>query len=141
MSIKTNSPLAGRLALFDLVTNTAYTVTAEDSGKVFILGAIGAAITLPSPTLSNKGCWFRFVCGVKCVTTNWVITSQAADMHITIRSGGSAENNTLTSGDPDTAITFVNSAADEGDFVEMYSTGSVWMVTGACHATANITAA
>lgn len=139
MSIKTNSPIVGRLALYNLSADI--TLTSADTGKVFLLDATGEAIIVPSAALDNKGVWYRFVCNAKISSSNWTITSGSGDMHITIRSGGAAEGNTLTSGSADTAVTFVSGAADEGDFIEMYSTGSVWMVTGACHATANITAA
>ncbi len=138
MSIKTNSPLAGRLALFNL--SAAYTVTPEDSGKVFLLDAAGALISLPAAALGNRGCHYKFIVDIK-VTSDWTITSASGDVHLQIGSGGVAEGDTITAGSADTAITFVKNLADEGDFVRIFSTGTKWLVEGQAHATANITAA
>ncbi len=95
MSIKTNSPIAGRLSLFNL--SAAYTVTPEDSGKVFLLDAAGALISLPAAVLGNRGCHYKFIVNIK-VTSDWTITSAAQDLHMQIGSGGGAEADTMTSG-------------------------------------------
>ena len=137
MSLFTNSPLAGRYALFHVTADV--TLVPEDTGKVYLLDAGGGTITIPAAAAANRGVHYKFIVDTK-VTTDWSITSGAADLHIHIGSGGGAEADTLTSGSADTTVVFQNDVADEGDFIEMFSTGSVWMVQGQAHATANITA-
>ena len=137
MGFATNSPIATRLAIYDL--SAAITLTNEDTGKVFLLDAAGATITIPAAHADNRGVWYRFVVNVK-VTTDWLVTSGAADIHVHISSGGAAEGDTLSAGSADTTIVFQNDVADEGDWAEYVSDGVNWYVTGDAHATANITA-
>lgn len=140
VGFKTNGPIAGRVSLVNLTADT--TLTVEDTGKIFLLDAVGEALIIPAANAASRGVWYRFVMNAKCVTSNWTITSAgSSDMHINIDSGGGAEANTITAGAGDDAVTFVLNNADEGDMIEMYSTGTFWMVTGNAHATANITAA
>ena len=136
MSIKTNSPIAGRLCVKHL--SAAYTITAEDTGTVFMIDAAGAIISLPAAVLGNRGCHYKIVVDTK-VTSDWTLTSAAADISLQIGSGGAAEGDTISAGTSSTNIIFQNDVADEGDFVEFYSTGSEWMLQGQAHATANIT--
>ncbi len=137
----TNGPIAGRLALEDITADR--TLTAEDTGKVFLMDTIGEAIIIPAAATTNRGVHYTFICAVKVDnTTDWTITSAgSSDIHLQIGSGGVAEADTITAGSADDAITFVKNLADEGDFIKMFSTGTFWMVEGQCHATANITAA
>jgi len=139
MGLKTNGPIAGRLALQNLSADI--TLTAEDTGKVFLLDAIGEAITVPAAALGNRGVHYTFIMNAKNVTSDWTVTSGAADVHLQVGSGGAAEADTITAGSADTAVTFELDNADEGDYIKMFSTGTFWMVQGTAHATANITAA
>ncbi len=138
---KTNGIVRGRLALEDITADR--TLTAEDTGKTFLMDTIGEAITIPAAALGNRGVHYTFICAVKTDnTTNWTITSAgSSDIHLQIGSGGVAEADTITAGSGDDAITFVKNLSDEGDYVKMFSTGTFWMVEGQAHATANITAA
>lgn len=139
-NLKTNGPISGRLALEDISDDI--TLTAEDTGKVYLMDTIGEAVTIPAAVAANRGVHYTFVQAVKCDnTTPWTITSGAADIHLQIGSGGAAETDTITAGAADTAITFVKNLADEGDFIKIFSTGTFWMVEGQAHATVNITAA
>lgn len=139
MSLRTNAPVRGRMALFNLTADI--TLTPEDTGTTFLLDVIGEDIIIPTP-VGNRGVWYRFVCDAKIGTSNWTITSGGTNlMHCQIASGAAAEADTITAGTGVDAITFVSTVADEGDHVYLYSTGVFWMVTGSCHLTAGITIA
>lgn len=141
LNLKTTGRIRGRLALEDITADR--TLTAEDTGKTFLMDTIGEAIIIPAAALGNRGVWYKFVCAVKTDnTTPWTVTSAgSSDLHIQISSGGTGEGDTITAGSADDAVTFVKNLADEGDHITVFSTGTFWMVTGTAHATANITAA
>jgi len=138
--LKSLGPISGRYNLTDISADI--TLTAEDTGKVFLLDAIGEAIIIPAAATANRGVHYTFIMNAKCVTSDWTITSAGtSDIHLQISSGGGAEADTITAGSGDDAITFELNNADEGDRVHIFSTGTFWMAEGTAHATANITAA
>jgi len=140
IGFKTNQGIAGRFVLQDLSADI--TLTAEDTGKVFLLDAVGEAIIIPAAAIGNRGVHYTFIMNAKCITSDWTMTSAGtSDIHLQISSGGGAEADTITAGTGDDAITFELNNADEGDRVHIFSTGTFWMAEGTAHATANITAA
>ena len=121
------------------VLSAAQTLTAADSGKVFILdAAAGATITLPALA---EGLKFKFVVGANFATSNWVIDSAEGDNI----NGIISDMGTTVAGVPavgEDQINFVNSAESIGDWVELvcdYS-NSQWLVSGACALNGGITA-
>jgi|DEB0MinimDraft_4_1074332.scaffolds.fasta_scaffold35987_2 hypothetical protein len=121
------------------VLSAAQTLTAADSGKVFILdAAAGATITLPALA---EGLKFKFVVGANFATSNWVIDSAEGDnINGIISDMGSTVAGVPAVGEDQ--INFVNSAESIGDWVELvcdYS-NSQWLVSGACALNGGITA-
>jgi hypothetical protein len=103
----------------------ATTLTAEDSGKVFILNAAaGAQVTLPA-VADAAGQNYRFIVGALFATTAWTV--RAASNRI---QGGVIVNSVLVPGADENTITFSASADTIGDFVELNCDGSNWYVSG-----------
>lgn len=103
----------------------ANTLTAAECGKiVFISSTTGFANTLPTPT---AGCEFDFVIGTDSTGTSHTIITTGAE---SIKGLG-FESETDTGDDgPTTAgadtITFVSSAANAADTVQLKSDGTWW---------------
>jgi len=121
------------------VLSAAQTLTAADSGKVFILdAAAGATVTLPALA---EGLKFKFVVGANFATSDWVIDSAEGDnINGIISDMGSTVAGVPAVGEDQ--INFVNSAESIGDWVELvcdYS-NSQWLVSGACALNGGITA-
>lgn len=121
------------------VISAAQTLTAADSGKVFILdAAAGATVTLPA---LEEGLNFKFIVGAAFATSNWVIASAEGDNI----NGIIADMGTTVAGVPaagEDQINFVATAETIGDFVEFVcdSSNSQWLVSGMCAANGGITA-
>lgn len=114
----------------------AQTLTAADSGKVFILdAAAGATVTLPALA---AGLNFKFFVGAAFATTNWVVASSEGD-NIT---GNIIVNGAAVPAAAEDQINFVNTAETVGDFIELYADNgnSQWIVYGIGNATGAITA-
>lgn len=121
------------------VIAAAQTLTAADSGKVFILdAAAGATVTLPA---LEEGLNFKFIVGAAFATTNWVIDSAEGDnINGIIIDMGATPAGVPASGEDQ--INFVASAESIGDWVELIadSANSQWLVSGMCAANGGITA-
>jgi len=112
----------------------ATTLTAEDSGKVFVLNAAaGAQITLPA-VADAAGQNYRFIVGALFATTAWTV--KAASNRI---QGGVIVNSTLVPAADENTITFSASADTIGDFVELNCDGTNWYVFGMGTASGAIT--
>jgi len=112
----------------------ATTLTAEDSGKVFVLNAAaGAQITLPA-VADAAGQNYRFIVGALFATTAWTV--KAASNRI---QGGVIVNSTLVPAADENTITFSASADTVGDFVELNCDGTNWYVFGMGTASGAIT--
>jgi len=113
-----------QLEVMETLTGAA-TLTAEDSGKVFILNAAaGAQITLPA-VADAAGQNYRFIVGALFATTAWTIRAASNKIQ-----GGVIVNSTLVPGADENTITFSASADTVGDFVELKCDGSNWYVFG-----------
>ena len=103
----------------------ATTLTAEDSGKVFILNAAaGAQVTLPA-VADAAGQNYRFIVGALFATTAWTVRAASNKIQ-----GGVIVNSTLVPAADENTITFSASADTIGDFVELNCDGSNWYVSG-----------
>ena len=112
----------------------ATTLTAEDSGKVFILkAAAGAQITLPAVATSS-GFRFKFVVGQLFATTNWTVLSAS-----NVIEGSVLVNGAHVAGVDENTISFVASAESVGDFAELVCDGTHWYVNGSGVTTGAIT--
>lgn len=116
------------------VISAAKTLTKGDSGKVFFLdAAAGATITLPALA---AGINFRFIVADNFATSNWVIDSAEGDnIEGSLVVAGAA----VVAGAED-QINFVASAETKGDFVDLYSNGTNWFVSGVGALSGSITA-
>ena len=103
----------------------AITLSAEDSGKVFILkAAAGAQITLPA-VASSTGQNYRFIVGQVFATTAWTIKAAS-----NVIQGGVIVNSTNVPAADENTITFSASADTVGDYVDLVSDGTNWYVNG-----------
>ena len=113
----------------EILTGTR-TVSASENGKTFFLNSATEFVTtLPSPAIGLK---FRFI--VKAAPSGasyTIVTASSAN----IFAGSIASSDLDAAGDAgfdddgDT-ITFVDSKAVAGDWVEVESDGTVWYVSG-----------
>lgn len=128
--------VAGRYENLDGIMNAtgAVVLTNADSGKVVILNAAaGAAITLPAKAAGLK---YKFIVGASFATTSWTVTSAEGD---------NLQGSLIVAGlvvDVDAAdvITFVNTAENIGDFVEVFCDGTSWHTFGNALTSGGITA-
>jgi len=98
------------------------TLTAIDSGKTFMLDAIGEAITLPAV---SAGLNYEFIIDTTTVTSDWTITAAASVIY------GSAEvAGALVACSAKDTITLVIAKALPGDHIELKSDGTKWYVSG-----------
>ena len=113
-----------QLANVEAVTG-ATTLTAEDSGKVFILKAsAGAQITLPA-VATSAGLRFKFIVGLAFATTDWTVKSAT-----NVIEGSVLVNGAHVAGVDENTISFVASAESIGDFAELVCDGTNWYVNG-----------
>jgi len=121
------------------VLSAAQTLTAADSGKVFILdAAAGKTITLPALA---AGLNFKFIVGAAFATDNWVIDSAEGDnINGSISDMGTTVANVPAVGEDQ--INFVATAESIGDFIELIADydNSQWIVSGRCAINGGITA-
>jgi hypothetical protein len=117
-----------------LTPTAATTLTAAQSGAwVWLNAAAGFAITLPAVF---AGARFRFTVAANFATTNFtVITPALVDI---IQGGAKVLNSDVPAADEDT-ISFVATAENKGDYVELWSDGTSWFVDGRGAATGAIT--
>jgi hypothetical protein len=115
------------------VLSAAQTLTAADSGKIFIMSAAaGKTITLPA---LEAGLSFKFIVGAAFGTSDWILDSAEGDNieGVLIVNGASV----IASGEDQ--VNFVNSAETVGDYAELYCDGTNWFVYGVGAAAGGIT--
>ena len=129
---------AGLVGNTEVVTATNV-ITAAESGKTFFLdAAAGFESTLPT---AAAGLNFKFIVKTAPTSNGYTITGSPADkIQGTVACSG-AENtiNGVTASDADNVI-LVHNVALVGDFVEFFSDGTNWYVTGNVNTYAAITA-
>lgn len=114
--------------------SAADTLVAADNGKDFVLNnATGVTITLPAATAGWKA---RFVVGAAFATSNFVVASaEGTNMYGTLMVIGAQVTVNGAS-----QINFVATAETIGDWIEVWSDGTNWFVTGMGAVTGSITA-
>lgn len=131
--VQVTNDVERQLAVTEVLTG-ATTLTAEDSGKVFLLkAAAGAQITLPAVATSN-GFRFKFIVGQLFATTNWTVLAASNVIEGSVLVAGAH-----VAGVNENTISFVASAEAVGDFVELVSDGANWYVNGSGVAAGSIT--
>lgn len=107
------------------ITGATTLTAADNSHHTFSLNAAaGAAVTLPAVT--NTGWCGRFVVSTAFATSDWVISSAEGDNI----EGCLNINGTLTTVDAADSFTFELGAENIGDFVDVVSDGTSWLVYG-----------
>jgi hypothetical protein len=115
--------------------SAARTVTADESGKTFLLALAGGfAVTLPPPVYGAR---FTFIASISPTTAYTVITSGSANIikGFAVNAAGAAVT-PLSDGD---TITFVANQALAGDQVTVVSDGTSWFMSGFAQVAAGIT--
>jgi len=113
--------------------SSATTLTAADSGKWYKLNnATGVTVTLPA---LKSGVHFKFIVAAAFATSNFIIDSAEGDNieGVLVVNGASV----VASGEDQ--INFVASAETVGDFIDIWSDGSKWFVSGVGSAAGSIT--
>lgn len=110
------------------------TLSAADSGKIFLLPNLTANQTITLPALS-PGLHYVFI-NSALAANNWIITSTTAITAGTLIAPGG--NPASAAG---TTISFVGGTSLVGDRVEYYSAGTRWSVIASTGVAAGIVAA
>lgn len=111
--------------------SAATTLTANDSGKTFILAAVGKAITLPAVEAGLK---YKFICGADIITSAWIATAPAK-----VISGSAEVAGAVVAAALEDVITLVHTKALIGDWFEIESDGTYWYVSGSAVTAAALT--
>lgn len=107
---------------FNEVLTADTTLTVEDSGKVFLLDAIGEDIILPAV---QDGLNYKFICQVTAVTTDWTITAATA-----VVQGSATVAGVVIPASDESLITLVVAKFLPGDWITLESDGVNWYVGG-----------
>jgi hypothetical protein len=113
----------GTAATIKTIT-AATTLTDSDSGKVIILNAAaGKVVTLPSVAVAGFN--VKIIVGAAFATTNFTVVALTNKIQ-----GGVIVNSTYVPAVDENTISFVASAETVGDFAELVSDGTNWLLTG-----------
>ena len=124
-----NDVLRERPTFVELSADT--TLTAADSGKIFMLDAVGEAITLPAV---SEGVNYKFICNTTTATTDWTITAPAAVIYGSAQVAGA-----VVAASAESVITLVVAKFLPGDWVSLLSDGTKWYVEGSVVTSAGCT--
>ena len=106
-----------------ITPTTDTTLTVAQSGSIVNMGTAGLDITLPSVT-SSAGVSYTFVVSGNFTTTDMTIVSGTADkLDGTLIVAGAVVDCDATD-----LITIVNDGENVGDFVELFSNGTNWLI-------------
>ena len=112
------------------ITPTAnITLSNTDSGKLYLI-ATGTTATLPA---LREGVWFRFMVSGAFTDSNFIIDSAEGDNI----EGALIVAGAVVDCAAEDQINFVNDGENLGDFVDVYSDGTSWLI----HASGALTAA
>lgn len=111
-------------SLFNVVAPAGdATLTAAQSGSIVKMNTAGQDVTLPTASASI-GAHYRFVVTAAVATTNMTIVAAPAD---TIE-GSLVVAGAVVDCDAADIITFVIDGENIGDFVDLYSDGTSWLI-------------
>lgn len=114
------------------------TLTVAERGKVVYIGTAGVDITLPAAA-SSAGVSYRVVVSANFATTNMTITGGASDASDDLIYGVLDVAGAVVLCAAEDTISFVNTAELIGDYVELRSNGTNWLLSGQAGATGAIT--
>lgn len=99
------------------------TITNAASGTIYNIGTAGVDVTLPAPTAAN-GVHYRFVVSANFATTAMTIVAGTAD---TIE-GSLIVAGAVVACDAADLISISPTSEDIGDFVDVFSNGTNWII-------------
>jgi len=112
----------------------AQTLTAADNGKIILLGdAAPGDVTLPAVT--NTGFTVKVLCNFAITTSAAVVSAEGDNI-----SGLIIVNGATVLAEVEDQINFILNLAEIGDYVDLLSDGTSWIVNGAGGAAGSITA-
>ncbi len=111
----------------------ATTLTAADSGTIFIIPAATAGAQISLPALASR-LNFKFIINGAFATTDWTIVSSTD-----VIEGTAIVKGAEILGTSENTISFVASAETVGDFVELSCDGTNWFAYGVAGATGGLT--
>lgn len=109
------------------------TLTPADSGKTFLLDAVGEAITLPA-VASCEGVQYKFICDTTTATTDWTIVAATNVIYGSAQVAGA-----VVAASAENTITLVVAKFLPGDWVTLESDGTNWYVEASVVTTAGCT--
>ena len=98
------------------------TLSITDSGKTFLLDAIGEAITLPTALAGLK---YKFICQATTATSDWTITAPTSTIYGSAQVAGA-----VVAASAENTITLVIAKFLPGDWFSLESDGTNWYVEG-----------
>lgn len=98
------------------------TLTPADTGKTFLLDAVGEVITLPA-VASSEGVQYKFICTVTTATTDWTIVAATDVIYGSAQVAGA-----VVAASAENTITLVVAKFLPGDWVTLESDGTNWYV-------------
>lgn len=119
----------------------SYDVSAQDSGKTFLLNATAAiAVTLPAVATAGSGFRVKFVVKTAASSGGHTITEATASDTDVIIGSFSVADVTGDNGASSTGCTTITigTGADKGAWVELLCDGSNWIVSGCATAAADL---
>lgn len=113
-----------------------HTVQVADCGTEFLLNsATEFATTLPNAVDAGQGWWCRFTVKAAPASASYTVLATSGDgdnIHgVVVSAEDAAGSGDSTGGTGTDVITFADGKAKQGDWVEIWTDGTDWYVTGA----------
>jgi hypothetical protein len=122
MGFKTQGPIQGKVA--QRATSAAVTLTADDSGKSFLLSGGGGTVTLPA-VADAAGVRYKFITAGD-VTTDFIVLAASAVIEGSVTIAG-----IVTLGVNESQVLVEATTVDSiGDWFELESDGTTWFLSG-----------
>jgi hypothetical protein len=130
-SYVTNDVRRSRERIVEISADT--TLTKADSGKTYMLDAVGEAITLPAVGTST-GVHYKFICSTTAATTDWTIVAATA-----VIQGSAQVAGAVIAASDESLITLVVAKFLPGDWVTLDCDGTNWYVEASVVTTVGLT--
>ncbi len=103
----------------------ARTLTADDSGKVFMLDSAGGAYSITLPTSLEDGMYYKFIVSEETPTGAITIAAGSAIISLVMKDAGADASNS-TAGTQVSNIV-VGTSAQKGDYINVMAAGDEWV--------------
>ena len=102
----------------------AYTVTAADSGKVFMLSATGGTVAITLPTTLVEGLYYKFIVLEDTPANAITIAAGSSIIDLVMKDIGGDASNSTAGTQVDNIV--IGTATKQGDYIDMFTDGSTW---------------